>query len=105
DVLLHGNDGLGQTGFFVQGIEREVEDSDTGIAEPVCYLGAQQASVGRDIDPESLLRGVVDDLVHEVGAQQGLSAHQRQDAAAIIVQKVDGTTGHVFGHPLHFVVV
>jgi hypothetical protein len=40
----------------------------------------------------------------EIGPQQRFSAHERQHAAAMVIQPVDGTARDVFRHAFDFVV-
>ena len=81
-----------------------VEGGHTGVGDLVDYVGPQQAAVGRQIDPEILLGGVVDDLVREVGTEKRFAAHQRQHPASRVVQPVDRAFGHVLGHSADAVV-
>lgn len=42
--------------------------------------------------------------MRELRAEQRLAAHERDDAAAVVVQPIDGAAGHIFRHSFHFVV-
>jgi hypothetical protein len=43
--------------------------------------------------------------VREIRAKQRFASHQRQHAAAVVVQEIDGSAGGVFGHAFDLVVV
>ena len=55
--------------LFVDAVDREVDRSETGIAEAVDHVRFHQAAVRRQIDHEVLLRGVIYDLVYELRTQ------------------------------------
>jgi hypothetical protein len=42
--------------------------------------------------------------VSDIGTEKWLAAHQRQHPAAVIVEPINGTLGHVLGHAFDFVV-
>jgi len=92
-IFLGGNESFGQARLQIPRVECKVEHRDAGIAEAVRNIRSQQPSIGRDINPEAFLRRVVHNLMDEVGPQQRLAAHQREDAAAIVVQPVDRAPG------------
>src|SRR5689334_1783332 len=71
-VLPDRTQRLRQTGLFVHYVDRKVDRCYSCIRNPVDNLVAKQSRVGGQIDPESLLRGVVNNLVHELGAKQWL---------------------------------
>src|SRR5215471_18137944 len=52
-----------QSRLFVAGVDREVEGRDSSVREPVGHLRAEQAGIGRDVDPEALLGGAIANLV------------------------------------------
>src|ERR1035441_9388031 len=74
EVRADGNHRLRQSGFDIPGVHRDVEGGNTSVGQLVDYLRPQQAPVGREIDPEILLGGVIDDLVGEVGTKERLAA-------------------------------
>src|SRR6185437_6786504 len=106
-ILLNRYQRLGQTAarHFVPGIEREVIDRYTSIAQSVRYFGTEQPAVGADINPETLFRSVISHLVCEVGSKEWFTSHQSQHAAAVVVQPVDCASRGVFGHSFYFVVI
>src|ERR1017187_5728419 len=104
EVRADGNHRLRQSGFDIPGVHRDVEGGNTSVGQLIDYLRAQQPAVGRQIDPEILLGGVIDDLVGEVGAKERFTAHQRQHPASGVVQPVDRAFGHVLGHAADAVV-
>ena len=78
-MLARGHERFGQTGFFVPGVQREVENGDSCVPKPVGNFGAEQTPVGADVYPESIFGGVINDFVRKIRPQQGLASHQRQD--------------------------
>ncbi len=91
-------------GHVVPGIDRKIDHANAGIGDLIDHLRPHQPAIGRQINPEALLRRVVDDLVREVGTQQRLATHQRQHAGAGVAQPVDRALGRVLGHAANAVV-
>jgi len=89
----------------VPGIQREVECRNASVSQAISKVGLEQASVGRDVNPEALLGRVVDNLVHEVRPEKRLASHQCQHPAAMVVEPVDGTPRDILGHALDGIVV
>src|SRR5215468_4546978 len=104
-VLAHGYDGFWQARFLVPGIDGEVKDRRASVSQTVSHFGTQQPAISSDVDPESFFGCVIHHLVSELRAQQWLSPHQREYAAAVIVEPINGPPGHVLGHALDLVVV
>src|SRR5579864_7447418 len=105
EILLRGNEGFGQAWLEIPRVQRKIEYRYAGVAKAVCNVGAEQTPVRGDVDPEAFLRRVINDFMNEFRPQQRLATHQRQDPAAIVVQPVDRTAGHVLGHTLDLIVV
>ncbi len=56
-------------------IDCEIDGRNAGIGDFVDHLRPQQTAIGGQVNPEPLLRGVIDDFVGEVWTQQRLAAH------------------------------
>jgi hypothetical protein len=87
------------------GVETPTGRRDAGVTEAVGNIGAKQAAVGPDVNPESLFRRVEHHFVRELRTQQRFASHQREYPAAVIVEPVDGTPRNILGHAFHSVVV
>lgn len=69
EVLACRHEGLRQAWFQVPGVHREIEDGDSGIAQAIRDVGAEKAAICSDVNSESFLRPVIDDLVDKVRAE------------------------------------
>lgn len=104
-IFLCRNKSFGQAGFEVPGIERKVENGNARVAEAIRYLWPQRAAIRGDINPETLFRRIINDLVHKIRPQKRFSTHQCKHAASVVVQPVNGTPGHVFRNAFDFIVI
>jgi hypothetical protein len=105
EILFHVLEGFGKAGFFVDGLDREINGGDAGVGETVGDGGAQQSSIGGEINPEIFFGRVLDDFVDEVWTQERFAAGRGEDAAGRGVQPIDGASGGVFAHAADAIIV
>ncbi len=105
EMRAHMLEGLRQARFLFDSIDREIDRGDSGVGEPVDYRRLQQTGIRGQVNPEVLLRGIIDDFVHEIRPQERLSTRRRKHAARSRVQPINRATGDILAHSLHAVVV
>ena len=100
----HETVGFNQARLFVNATDSELESGNAGVGETVDDFRAQEAGVRGEIDPEALLRGVIDNFVNKIRTNQRFAPRRGQNAARSFIQPIDGTARCAFLNALEAIV-